>query len=200
VESADCRTRQLAHVQRLVSGCSDAMSCSFDTPIKLTIRYAERDFVRALRAHFASRVRLRFDIFLSVILAAAGAYLWALKSMHWLGVVCVVASVAMILLLFVAFVVIPPLAFRREPKFRDEYSLTFSSEGIHFRTTHIDSTLQWDLYTSALVDNHSYVLYYGWRHFTLIPKRVFQNPEQRQLFERLLAENIATIVGVGFVD
>jgi hypothetical protein len=90
---------------------------------------------------------------------------------------CVAASVVLVLMLFAAFVVIPPLAFRSEAKFRDDYSLTFSQEGIHFRTAHIDSQLQWDLYSRALIDRHSYVLYYGSRQFTVIPKRVFQSAD-----------------------
>jgi len=96
--------------------------------------------------------------------------------------------------LVAAFTVIPPLVFRREPKFRDEYSLVFSSEGIHFRTAHIDSRLQWSLYSSALVDAHSYVLYYGKRQFTAIPKRVFVGSEQLQAFEQLLTQHISNIV------
>jgi hypothetical protein len=98
------------------------------------------------------------------------------------------------LVLLAAFTVIPPLAFRREPKFRDDYSLTFSSEGIHFRTAHIDSQLQWSVYSRALVDAHSYLLYYGTRHFTVIPKRVFQSAEEQQAFELLLTQRISRIV------
>ena len=97
-------------------------------------------------------------------------------------------------MLIAAFTVIPPLAFRREPKFRDDYSLTFSPEGIHFRTAHIDSQLQWSMYSRALVDAHSYVLYYGSHQFTVIPKRVFQSAEQQQAFEQLLTQHVSQIV------
>jgi hypothetical protein len=98
------------------------------------------------------------------------------------------------LMLVAAFTVIPPLAFRREPKFRDDYSVTFSPEGIHFRTAHIESQLQWSLYSRALVDGHSYVLYYGSHQFTVIPKRVFASSNQQQAFERLLTQHISEIV------
>lgn len=97
-------------------------------------------------------------------------------------------------MLFAAFVVIPPLAFRSEVKFRDDYSLTFSQDGIHFRTAHVDSQLQWSMYSRALIDKHSYVLYYGSRQFTVIPKRVFQNAEQQQIFEQLLTQHVSKIV------
>jgi YcxB-like protein len=165
-----------------------------NSTINLSFRYAESDYVRALRAHYASHLRLRLDIVVTVVLVGIGVYLWQSASLHWLGLTCIIIAVAFALMLIAAFTVIPPLAFRREPKFRDDYSLTFSSEGIHFRTTHIDSQLQWSMYSRALIDAHSYVLYYGTRQFTVIPKRVFQSAEQQQAFEQLLAQRISQIV------
>jgi len=165
-----------------------------NSTINLSFRYAESDYVRALRAHYASHLRLRLDIVVTVVLLGTGAYLRRLPSLHWLGLACVVIAVAFALMLVAAFTVIPPLAFRREPKFRDDYSLAFSPEGIHFRTAHIDSQLQWSMYSRALVDTHSYILYYGSRQFTVIPKRVFQSVEQQQTFEQLLTQHVSQIV------
>lgn len=168
-----------------------------NSTISLSFRYAERDYVRALRAHYASQLRLPLDVAVVVVVASTGAYLWRSPDLHWLGLTCVVLSSVFALMLVAAFVVIPPLAFRREPKFRDDYSLTFSPEGIHFRTAHIDSQLQWGVYSRALIDHHSYVLYYGATQFSVIPKRVFQSIEQRQAFEQLLSQNISQIVRRG---
>ena len=165
-----------------------------NSTINLSFRYAESDYVRALRAHYASHLRLRLDIVVTVVLAGIGAFLCRSASLHWLGVACVVVSVAFALMLVAAFTVVPRLVFRREPKFRDDYSLTFSAEGIHFRTSHIDSQLQWGMYSRALIDVRSYLLYYGSRQFTVIPKRVFQNVEQRQAFEQLLTQHVSEIV------
>jgi hypothetical protein len=99
------------------------------------------------------------------------------------------------LLLLSAFTIVPVLAFRREPKFQDEYSLTFSPNGIHFRTSKIDSEIQWALYSWALIDAKSYVLYWGRESFTIVPKRVVDGSGQRGAFEMLLAEKIPRIVG-----
>jgi hypothetical protein len=162
--------------------------------INLSFRYSESDFVRGMRSHYASHLRLRLDIVMAVVLAAVGAYFWRSPSSHWFGVILVGASAAFALILVAAFVIIPPLVFRREPKFRDDYSLTFSEEGIRFRTVHVDSQLQWSLYSRALVDAYSYVLHYGSRSFTVIPKRVFQNAEQQRAFEQLLAQHVPKIV------
>jgi uncharacterized membrane protein YhdT len=165
-----------------------------NSTVNLSFRYLESDYVRALRAHHRSRLRLPLDIVAVVVLAALGAYEMRSTGMHWLGVTCLTISVLFVLLLIAAFTIIPSLVFRTEPKFRDDYSLTFSPEGIHFRTAHIDSHLQWSIYSSALVDAYSYVLYWGSRQFTVVPKRVFQSAEQKQEFEQLLAQNITSIV------
>jgi hypothetical protein len=164
-----------------------------DSIVHLSFRYQESDYVLALRAHYASQLRLRLDTVATVVLAVTGAYLWQFPSLRWMGWACIVLAVGFVLMLIAAFTIIPPLAFRREPKFHDEYSLKFSPEGIHFRTAHIDSQLQWNLYSRALIDAHSYILYYGSTQFTVIPKRVFESAEQQQSFEQLLIRNVAPI-------
>ena len=131
---------------------------------------------------------------MAIGLAALGTYLWRSPSSHWFGIFCVGASAIFGLILIAAFLVIPPLAFGNDPKYRDEYSLTFSPEGIHFQTAQINSHLEWTIYSRVLVDAHSYLLYWGSRTFTIIPKRVFQNPEQQGAFEQLLAERVQKIV------
>jgi len=146
-----------------------------NSTINVSFRDAESDSVRALRTHYGLHLRLRLDVVVTVILMAIGAWLWRLPDVHWFGVGCVIISVGFFLMLAAAFTIIPQLVFRREPKFRDYYSLTFSSEGIHFRTSHVDSQLQWSMYSRAVVDAHSYLLYYGARQLTVIPKRVFQS-------------------------
>jgi hypothetical protein len=173
-------------------GCTERHSV--DSTVNLSFRYLESDYVRAMRAHYASRLRLRLDIVVIVATVAFGAYLWRSPNSRLYGIVVVGVAVVFALMLVAAFAVIPSVVFRREPKFRDDYSLAFSPEGIHFRTAHIDSQLQWSMYSQALVDAHSFVLYYGSRSFTVIPKRVFPTAEQREAFEKLLAQNVPHIV------
>lgn len=168
-----------------------------DPSIQLTFRYSEQDIVRAMRAHFASRLRLKFDIVVVLALALFGAYAWRSLDSPVYGMVLVVVSAVFFLVLIAAFGVVPVAIFRREAKFRDEYSLTFSAEGIHFRTVHIDSQLQWSMYDSALVDAHSFILYYGARSFTVIPKRVFATAGQQAAFERLIETKIPAIFKKG---
>lgn len=182
----------------LVGGASHLVSQhqmhAVNSTVHLSFRYAKSDYVRAMRAHYASQLRLRLDIPVTVVVLGIGVYLLRSADQYWLGVALIVVAGVFAMLLAAAFTIIPRLAFRREPKFRDEYSLTFSPEGIHFRTEHIDSQLEWSLYSRAMIDAHSYVLYYGARQFTVIPKRVFQSPEQQEAFEQLLTQRISQIV------
>jgi len=50
------------------------------------------------------------------------------------------------------------------------------------------------MYTRAIVDARSFLLYYGERNFTVIPKRVFVNAEQMQIFEQMLIKRVQQIV------
>jgi hypothetical protein len=147
-----------------------------------------------MRSDYASRLRLRLDMAISLGLAALGVYLLRSPSSHGFGVFAVGASAVFGFILVAAFLVVPPLAFRHQPKFRDQYSLTFSPEGVHFQTEHVDSRLEWSIYSQALVNADSYLLYWGSRTFTIVPKRVFQNAEQQGEFEQLLVERVPKIV------
>lgn len=147
-----------------------------------------------MRAHFAMRLRLWLDLPVIVVVGCLGFYLWRSPDMRGFGIFFVSIATAFALVLTAAFFVMPIWIFRSQPKFMDEYGLTFSPNGIHFHTVHIDSELQWSLYTRALVDANSYVLYYGSKSFTVVPKRVFQSVEQRNAFEELLRQNVKQIV------
>ena len=161
--------------------------------LSLSFRYSEDDYVRAMRAHYKNRLRLPLDIVLISILVVLGAYLWNSGSQaSATALFCVAGLFA--LMLIAAFLVIPRIVFRREPKFRDDYSLTFSRERIHFQTAHIDSWLDWAMYSRALIDHYSFVLYHGSSTFTVIPKRVFNTNAQMEAFENLLERKISVII------
>jgi len=122
--------------------------------VNLSFRYAEQDYVRALRAHYAARLRLPVDIAAIIGGTILGVYELRVGS-HRFGIALLCCSSIFALMLIAAFAVIPRIAFRSQPKFRDEYSLTFSPQGIHFQTANIVSDLKWSMYTGALVDASS---------------------------------------------
>lgn len=79
--------------------------------------------------------------------------------------------------------------FRQNPKFQEAYHLAFDDSGIRFKTQSIDSTLAWSQYTRVLEDPHVWLLVYGPRMYTVLPKRAF-TPESEQAFRALLARHV----------
>jgi hypothetical protein len=158
----------------------------------LSFRYSEQQYARAVRTHYASRLRLPLDILVTIALVVGGVYEVRSESRGF-GIFLLSAAGVFTLILIAAFVVIPKLAFQ-QPKLHEQYSLTFSPEGIHFQTTDVDSQLQWKMYSHALIDKASFLLYYGSNQFTVIPKSAFQTAAEREGFERLLATKVSKIV------
>ena len=70
--------------------------------------------------------------------------------------------------------------------------LVFSKETIKFKTQSIESEMKWDIY-SALWENHDfYYLIQSPRIYTLIPKRVFKDLNEKQLFEEITQSRVKT--------
>lgn len=168
-----------------------------DQTVNLCFRYQQPDYLRATEANFGSPVRLWLDFAVVIVVAIAGLYCWELAGAKWIGILFVSLSAVFAVVLLMGLVIVPRLVFRGTPKFQGEYTLVFSPEGVHFRTAGIDSHLRWDLYSRALIDSYSYLLYHGPRSFTVVPKRVFENADQRSAFERLLSQHIPKIVRRG---
>jgi len=162
-------------------------------PVRLTFRYTERDFVRAYRLHFRHKLRLKTDIAVVTAVTLFGGFLWNSSGVRDYAIVMFCCSAILVGLLFTAFVIVPPRLYQREPKHRDEYSLVFASDRIQFHTIHIDSNIEWELYTHAIVDANSYNLYYGSSSLSIIPTRVFESSEQRNSFDQLISQKIPKI-------
>jgi YcxB-like protein len=161
--------------------------------VNLSFRYSEGDFVRATRSSYASRMHPACGIVLVVVIGALGIYLQRLHGWRSLGTVLVGAAEALVIVLWLIFVIIPRSSPRLDPRVRD-VSVTLSAEGVHFRTLDFDSQLKWSFFSRALVDAHSYILYHKSRPFTVIPKRVIESSEQQKAFEELLSHNVSKIV------
>src|SRR5678815_958281 len=150
---------------------------------------------RAMRTQCARRLRLPLDIAVVVVLVCVGAFLVRSPVWHGVGVACWVVAAVFTLMLAAAFTIVPVWAFRRDPKFQDDYSLTFTPQGISFRTVHIDPQLQRGMYSRVVSDADAYLLYYGSHRFAVIPRRAFAGVEEQRDFGLLLAQHVGSIVG-----
>lgn len=87
----------------------------------------------------------------------------------------------------------PRRFFRKDPKMRDEFLLTFSEDGVTVKTAQIDSKLAWSLYKGVVENKSVYVLVYNdpsRMSMTMVPKRVFRDASEELEFRRLVHRHV----------
>ncbi len=162
--------------------------------VTVDFTYSQQDCLRAWRRHFRERMNLPLDIGVGAVLAAIGLWQWWTQGLRGLSLAALGSAAALALLVLSALYFVPLIAYRRNAKLKQPYHLRFAEEGIEFRTDNIESRLGWELYSRALIDHHSYLLYHGKAEFTIIPKRVLPDEESRRRFERLIESKVQAII------
>lgn len=161
-----------------------------ETTIDINFRYTEKEYSSAVKWYYMKSSRILFDFILAVILIIIGSFLQFNNSKSVINMFIIVAGVLFLLILIYAIYINPKRIFRSEPKFKDEYFLSFSNNGIAFKTEHINSNLQWNYYVKFSESKEFYYLVYGTFMFTIIPKRVFENKSSEEKFKKLLIDKI----------
>ena len=93
-----------------------------------------------------------------------------------------------------------PLLVQGNPKLYGTYHLTFAPAGIHWHTKSIDSRIAWDQYTSVLEDNRMWLLMYGKRLYTIVPKCAFKDAEEVARFSSLIVRHICPATNKNAAD
>jgi YcxB-like protein len=158
--------------------------------VELSFTYTEDEYIAAARLFYSRGYDSKFHLHLGLGLLAC-ALLFA-----WLGGDVYIAGLALLagclLIAWRHYVnsTLPRMHFRRNPKFRQPYELSFADDGILFRSTDMESRVAWDFYTSVWETKDFYFLVYGKDMFSLVPKRVFRGPRQEAAFRELLGRKL----------
>ena len=94
---------------------------------------------------------------------------------------------------FYLYILMPILKFKQTAKYHEEYTLVFSKETIKFKTQSMESEIKWDIYSALWENRDFYYLIQAPRIYTLIPKRVFKDLNEKQLFEEIAQSRVKTI-------
>ena len=170
------------------------MSYSANETVQLRFRHTEKEYLAAMRFYFLHSKALMARLIIIYVVFAAGMVLLQVV----LGVVLPVwANIALIFLVGLAWfhgltIDVPRKYFRGDPKFRDEYTLTFTDAGIAFKTQNASSTLAWSFYTALIENDSFYILTYGKNihSLSILPKRAFQDSQQEKTFREMLRRNM----------
>jgi hypothetical protein len=164
-----------------------------DDTIELSFDNVLADHLAADRLYYRSTLFWKIDKVVAVLILAvgimsvwfAGPYWWTLiwfpvGVMEWFNLIS-----------------LRPFQirywFKHNPKFRETYHLTLDRNGIHFQTKSIDARLTWGHYTRILENDDLFLLVYGTRMYTVIPKRVFRSATELAKFRSI----VHTYVGSG---
>ena len=170
------------------------MSYSANQSVQLRFRHTEKEYLAAVRLYFWHTKELLARLIVSYVLLSAGVVMLQLV----IGVfIPLWGTIALILLVglgwFHGYVIdLPRAHFRGNPKFRDEYNLTFTDAGVAFKTHNASSNLAWSFYTGVLENDSFYILIYGKNihSLSILPRRAFPDSEQEATFREMLRRNV----------
>ena len=162
---------------------SSSISISFINELK--------DHIEAQRVLYSKGGLAKLDKIVAVLLFGFGIYCIAAIGLRWWTIIWFPLAVAEWFDLLSLSRWRTKVDFQRNPKFREEYHLTFSRENIRFKTTSFDSTLQWTHYERVIESSELFLLMYGKGLYTLIPKRCFHSNEEINAFRALVTQAIA---------
>jgi hypothetical protein len=156
--------------------------------ITIIFRPELRDLLHAARVWEANHWKIANRVVATVLLAWGGFLLY-MTSYAW-GIIFLFVGILELFNLLPAAAIRAFIEFRANPKFREEYQLTIADERLLFRTATIDSTLKWTHYTDYYETSKAFILVYGKRMYTVIPKRALANNDQLEYLRSLLARVI----------
>ena len=84
---------------------------------------------------------------------------------------------------------ITAIRFKKNPKFKYKQKIIFSDSGLHYKTEGIQSKINWNYYNRFLESKNSYILIFGNRLYSVIPKNAF-NTNELKLFKNMIEEKI----------
>lgn len=160
-------------------------------PISVHFWNELNDHLEAQRVLYRRSVMAKIDKVVAVLLLCLGIYCVAVAGVRWWTLVWFVLAVVEWFDVLSVARFRSTIAFRRNPKFREEYHLTFTPENIHFKTLSFDSVIQWTHYERVLESPTLFLLMYGKGHYTVIPKRAFDSDNDTNAFRALLARMVS---------
>lgn len=154
--------------------------------VDIKFQYTEQEYAKAVRKYLLVTDTIKkLDLVLAIIGVPCTLVYFFLSSYNWFSILLLVCAVLFAGFIGLQYLYVPVLTFRKTPKFKEEYHLTFTADGICFETATIHSELKWDAYTAFWESEDCYYLVQEEHIYTILPKRVFGNDAEKLAFERM---------------
>ena len=160
--------------------------------ISIRFNNNEKEYGEVIRIHLLKSLRTKIDIIIAIILILSGFIFLNYYGYSAIWALMIGAGTLFLFIMLYALYILPPKRFRQEPKFKDEYILDFSEDGLIFKTEQLNSKLDWSYYNKVWESDKFYLLFYGKGLYTFIPKRAFVSEAQQDQFRKLLNTKIVS--------
>ncbi len=162
--------------------------------ISIQFTYSQDEYVKAFRQYlFASRTMTTVSIIIAGAYFIFTMFYLPLSGFSPLSIAAAAISIIYIVLFWTLYVYVPNFAFKNTVKFQEEYFLSFSDDGISFKTESINSQLKWSIYRQVIETSDFIFLVQNSRMYTIIPKRTFSKSEMLESFRELVTGCIGVI-------
>ena len=139
--------------------------------IAVSYRPTLSDILHAARVAEGEAWRTSSRVVAALLCIVAGATFYS--GFPWWAVLFLTLAVVEWFNLLPFAPVVAYLEFKRNPKYRQQYNLTLSPDGLSFTTDTVSSVLKWSHYTRFWETERAFVLSYGVGVPTVIPKAAF---------------------------
>lgn len=154
--------------------------------LQLSFTYTEDEYISATRFFYSRGSDLKFQLYLGLGFFACALLIGWLAFDVYVWAAVLFSGLIVAARYWHAYTLLPRSHFRRNPKFREAYELTFSDEGVLFRSKGVESRTAWDFYTKVWETPEHFFLVYGKDMFSLLPKRVLREHGQESALRELL--------------
>jgi hypothetical protein len=126
--------------------------------VEISFTFTEEEYTSAARAFYARTPHASFNFYIVATVVLASLLFAALAGDPYLGGMLFMVGLVGVAWRYHAEYAAPRAQFRRNPKFADEYRLTFTEEGVFYRAKGIESRAEWAYYSRAWETPECYFL------------------------------------------
>lgn len=162
--------------------------------IEIKFTYDKSEYINALNIYYRKRLRIPLDIIVSSLAISSGLLMIILNGFNVLNVTITILGFLLILIPIFALYIFPTLVYNGDSKIKDEYTLLFTDNNINFKTSKINSNIEWNFYTQVWESNKFYYLISNQRSISIIPKRAFSSMEDLSLFDEMILKHISKTI------
>ena len=162
--------------------------------VELIFKYSQGEYTKAYRQYLiASKILSKPNIIIVLLFFPLSLVNLYVSSFNTLSILLSVITFFALLIGSLLYFYIPIRNFKIQAKLQDEYTLTFTLNNIHFKTTSIDSETKWDVYKEVWENKDFYYMIQAPQLFSLIPKRALANETVKKTLEEIIISNFNSI-------